>query len=153
MWKGLESSWSGQKKPEQAVAFFRQATDIAVELGNVAKEGTRRNNIANTLRRLGRHDEARQETVLLAKDSNRWYSWIYNPPEIPNGTAEGGLGSSAAVASYGTGLAGSDGKLWFDEFDAGTGGDGLDGCRDRIGPIAHLHFELGPRIGLPARHE
>ena len=48
-------------RPEEAAAFFRQATDKDVEIGDVAKEGTRRNNLAATLRELHRLDEARQE--------------------------------------------------------------------------------------------
>ena len=48
-------------RPEEAAAFFRQAVDKSVESRDVASEGTRRNNLALTLRKLGRHDEARQE--------------------------------------------------------------------------------------------
>ncbi|MCI5191640.1 MAG: tetratricopeptide repeat protein, partial [Candidatus Electrothrix sp. AU1_5] len=48
-------------RPEEALVFYRQAADIAVQSGDVQKEGIRRNNIANTLRQLKRYDEARQE--------------------------------------------------------------------------------------------
>jgi len=48
-------------RPEEAAAFYRQAVDRDVELGDRAKEGLVRNNLADTLRRLGRLDEARRE--------------------------------------------------------------------------------------------
>ena len=48
-------------RPEQAVAFYRQAADKYVELGDEANEGLVRNNLAETLRKLRRFDEARQE--------------------------------------------------------------------------------------------
>lgn len=44
---------------EEAAAFYRQAVDRSA--GNIAKEGARRNNLAVTLRKLRRLDEARQE--------------------------------------------------------------------------------------------
>jgi len=56
----LYDAWG---RPEQAVALYRQATDIHTALGNQAKEGLARNNIAETLRKLGRNDEARQEIL------------------------------------------------------------------------------------------
>lgn len=51
------------QRAEEAVTFFRQAADIAVEMGDLAREGTRRNNIANTLCKLKRYDEARVEIM------------------------------------------------------------------------------------------
>jgi tetratricopeptide (TPR) repeat protein len=48
-------------RPEEAAAFYRQAVDRYVELGDRAKEGLVRNNLADTLCRLGRLDEARRE--------------------------------------------------------------------------------------------
>ncbi|KAA3660393.1 MAG: tetratricopeptide repeat protein, partial [Calditrichaeota bacterium] len=48
-------------RQEDAVVFYRQATDIAIELGDLKSEGVRRNNIADTLRKLKRYDEARVE--------------------------------------------------------------------------------------------
>lgn len=50
-------------RPEEAVIFFRQAADIAVEMGDTAKEGIRRNNLASTLQKLKRYDEARSEIL------------------------------------------------------------------------------------------
>ncbi len=46
---------------EEAVTFYRQAADLNVELGNLRYEGVARNNIADTLRKLKRYDEARPE--------------------------------------------------------------------------------------------
>jgi tetratricopeptide (TPR) repeat protein len=50
-------------RPEEAIVFERQAVDIAIETGDLAKEGLRRNNIANTLLQLKRYDEARAEIM------------------------------------------------------------------------------------------
>jgi tetratricopeptide (TPR) repeat protein len=48
-------------RPEEAVTFYRQAADIFVEQGDLRSEGVVRNNIADTLRKLQRYDEARGE--------------------------------------------------------------------------------------------
>jgi tetratricopeptide (TPR) repeat protein len=48
-------------RPEQAVAFYRQATDISVESRDIATEGFRRNNLASALSELRRFEEARHE--------------------------------------------------------------------------------------------
>lgn len=48
-------------RPEEAAAFYRQAADKYVEIGDLAGEGRARNNLAKTLRKLRRLDEARQE--------------------------------------------------------------------------------------------
>ena len=48
-------------RPEEAVTFYRQAVDIDVALGDLKNEGIDRNNIANTLCKLQRYDEARGE--------------------------------------------------------------------------------------------
>lgn len=48
-------------RAEEAATFFRQAADKYVEIGDSANEGRARNNVANTLRKLRRLDEARQE--------------------------------------------------------------------------------------------
>ena len=48
-------------RPEEAAAFYRQAVDKYVEIRDVAREGVARNNLGNTLRKLRRLDEARQE--------------------------------------------------------------------------------------------
>jgi len=48
---------------EDAVTFYRQAADIYVALGDMAKEGVVRNNLADTFIKLKRYDDARQEIV------------------------------------------------------------------------------------------
>ena len=48
-------------RPEEAVAFYRQAAGKYAETGDAAKEGLVRNNLAGTLRKLRRLDEARHE--------------------------------------------------------------------------------------------
>ncbi len=72
----------GLNRPEEAAAFYRQAVDKSVESRDVATEGTRRNNLAATLRKLRRHDEARQEIhraiackAQFGHGSWPWTSW------------------------------------------------------------------------------
>ena len=48
-------------RPEESVTFYRQAADLYVEIGDEAKEGLVRSNLGDTLRRLGRLDEARRQ--------------------------------------------------------------------------------------------
>lgn len=50
-------------RPEEAVVFYRQTADIYVEMNDLANEGRARNNIADTLRKLKRYDEARAEIM------------------------------------------------------------------------------------------
>jgi tetratricopeptide (TPR) repeat protein len=69
-------------RPEEAAAFYRQAADTYVEVGSAAKEGFVRNNLAGTLRKLRRLDDARQE-ILRAIEcdaefghaSEPWTTW------------------------------------------------------------------------------
>ncbi len=50
-------------RPEEALIFERQSADIDVALGDLQSEGIMRNNIAETLRKLHRYDEARSEIL------------------------------------------------------------------------------------------
>lgn len=69
-------------RPEEAAAFYRKALGKAVETGDVAKEGSRRFNLAMTLLELHRLDEARQE-IRRAIECNKpfghasqpWLAW------------------------------------------------------------------------------
>jgi tetratricopeptide (TPR) repeat protein len=68
--------------PEQAVAFFKQAADKCIELGDEANEGRTRTNLANALRNLGRFEEARaeiQKAIEIAAQfghaAEPWTSW------------------------------------------------------------------------------
>ncbi|MBC8031234.1 MAG: TIR domain-containing protein [Pyrinomonadaceae bacterium] len=67
---------------EEAAAFFRQAADKDVEGANLANEGKSRSNLASTLRKLRRLDEARQEIhraieckAQVGHDAEPWKSW------------------------------------------------------------------------------
>lgn len=67
---------------EEAVAFYRQAADKRVEIGDAAGEGRTRSNLADTLRKLRRYDEARREVLraIECKASfghalHPWMSW------------------------------------------------------------------------------
>jgi tetratricopeptide (TPR) repeat protein len=69
-------------RPEQAVAFHRQAADKYVEVGDAAGEGRQRNNLGETLRKLRRFEEARQEIrrAIECKErfghaSQPWTTW------------------------------------------------------------------------------
>ena len=69
-------------RTEEAVAFLRQAADKYIEIGDVAGEGRQRGNLADSLRKLRRLDEARQEVrrAIECKEqfghtSELWKSW------------------------------------------------------------------------------
>jgi tetratricopeptide (TPR) repeat protein len=69
-------------RPEQAVAFYRQAVDKHIESGDEASEGRQRNNLGETLRRLRRYEEARQEIrraiqsdAQFGHASEPWKTW------------------------------------------------------------------------------
>jgi tetratricopeptide (TPR) repeat protein len=68
---------------EDAAAFYRQAADIYVELGDVRNEGISRSNLGETLRKLRRLNEARQETLRASAcdeqfghASEPWKTWL-----------------------------------------------------------------------------
>jgi tetratricopeptide (TPR) repeat protein len=63
---------------EEAVTFYRQAAAIFVETGDLLSEGVTRNNIANTLRTLGRYDEARAE-IRQAIECDRQFGHAAEP--------------------------------------------------------------------------
>jgi tetratricopeptide (TPR) repeat protein len=69
-------------RPEEAVAFYRQAADKSVEIGDTAGEGPARNNLAITLRKLRRLDDARLEIrraieckAQVGHAAEPWKSW------------------------------------------------------------------------------
>ena len=69
-------------RPEEAVAFYRQAANKYVEIGDVASEGRLRNNLAIMLSQLRRLDDARQEIrraiecdAQFGHASTPWTSW------------------------------------------------------------------------------
>jgi tetratricopeptide (TPR) repeat protein len=63
---------------EEAVAFYRQAADIHVALGDGRYEGVDHNNIADTLVKLRRYDEARAE-ILRAIECDRPFGHAAEP--------------------------------------------------------------------------
>ena len=65
-------------RPEEAVTFYRQAADIHVALGDLRYEGVARNNIADTLQKLQRYDEARTE-ILRAIECQRQFGHVALP--------------------------------------------------------------------------
>jgi tetratricopeptide (TPR) repeat protein len=69
-------------RTEEAVAFFRQAADKYIEIGDLSSEGKQKNNLAIELRKLRRLDEARQEIrraieckAQFGHASEPWTSW------------------------------------------------------------------------------
>jgi tetratricopeptide (TPR) repeat protein len=86
-------------RPEDAVAFCLRAADNYVQIGDTANEGHTRSNLAGTLRKLHRFDEARQEIrraieckAQFGHASESWNSW-YNLAAI-----ETDAGNAAAAA-------------------------------------------------------
>jgi tetratricopeptide (TPR) repeat protein len=69
-------------RAEQAVAFYRQAMDKYIEIGDTASEGRQRGNLGETLRKLHDFDEARHEIrrAIECKEQFRhatepWKTW------------------------------------------------------------------------------
>jgi tetratricopeptide (TPR) repeat protein len=86
-------------RPEEAASFYRRAVEKSVEIGDTAQEGRGRNNLAITLSKLQRYEEARRE-IHRAIDCNSrfghaaapWMSWhVATRIEVA-------LGNRAAVA-------------------------------------------------------
>jgi tetratricopeptide (TPR) repeat protein len=65
-------------RPEEAATFYRQAADKYVEIGDAANEGRARGNLATTLRKLRRLDEARQE-IRLKIESDAPFGHVAQP--------------------------------------------------------------------------
>jgi tetratricopeptide (TPR) repeat protein len=98
-------------RPEEAVAFIRQAADKFVEIHDVAGERRQRSNLANNLRKLGRFEEARKETYRAIECHEQvgfdhagepWKTWailaaIENDAENPAAAKEANL---KAIHSY-----------------------------------------------------
>ncbi len=96
-------------RPEDAAGFYRQAVDKTVESRDLAKEGNRRSNLANTLMQLRRLDEARQEIrraieckTQFGHASEPWSSWsILAAIETDTGnTAAAAEAKGKAIACY-----------------------------------------------------
>lgn len=74
----LGNLYSATSRLEGAVQFYRQAVMISVELDDLATEGGRRTNLANTLIKLERHEEARPE-LLRAIECGKPFSHAAQP--------------------------------------------------------------------------
>ena len=92
----LGNVYDAMGRLEDAVRCLKQAADIRVRLQDQRKEGLVRNNLADTLLKLGRHDEARAE-VLRAIECKEpyghvampWTTWgILHQLELATGNAE-----------------------------------------------------------------
>lgn len=94
---------------EEAVAFYLQAAGKYVQIGDAASEGRTRNNLSETLRKLRRFDEAREE-IRKALESKAqfghaampWTTWaILADIEADAGNlVAAGEARSKAIASY-----------------------------------------------------
>jgi tetratricopeptide (TPR) repeat protein len=99
-------------RPEDAVTLYRQAADKFVEHRDQAKEGAVRNNLADTLRKLRRLEEARQEvhraiecSVQFGHASMPWKTWtiltdIETDAENPTAAAEAKRKAIACYLAY-----------------------------------------------------
>lgn len=126
-------------RSEEAAAFYRQAADKYVEIGDVANEGRARNNLADTLRNLHRFDEARQEIrraieckALFGHAAQPWTSWailsdIETDAGNPGAAAEAKAKAIECYLAYrrdgGENHLGS-GRLAFDVTQSLLGGNG-----------------------------
>lgn len=105
----LGNLYDAWKRPEQAVGFYRQAVDIAVKMGDLRKEGIRRNNIAATLIKLQRYDDARPELERaiackqgLGHAGTVWNAWniLYDLEQASGHPAAARDARQKALAAY-----------------------------------------------------
>lgn len=96
-------------RPEEAVAFLRQAVDKYVEIRDQASEGRSRGNLAILFRKLRRLDEARQEIrqtiecfAQFGHATEPWRSWdVLSGIELDSGnTAAAWEAKRKAIACY-----------------------------------------------------
>jgi tetratricopeptide (TPR) repeat protein len=70
--------YASLNRPEEALTFFRQGAAIYVTLEDLRYEGAARTNIADTLSKLQRYDEARTE-IMRAIDCNSQFGHAAEP--------------------------------------------------------------------------
>lgn len=96
-------------RPEEAATFYRQAADKYAAIGDAAHEGAARNNLAATLRKLRRLNDARQEIrraiackAAFGHASEPWASWaILADIETDSGNASAAADAKCqAIACY-----------------------------------------------------
>src|SRR5207249_4368491 len=93
---------------EEAVAFYCQAADLYVTLGDLRHEGSVRYNLADTLMTLQRYDDARQELQRAIEcdkpfghAAEAWKTWalLYNL-EQATGNAPAATGAWQQAVQY-----------------------------------------------------
>ena len=96
-------------KLEQAVVFSRQAADSYTQLGDKRYEGFVRNNLANSLIKLQRYDEARSELQraiecdkAFGHSAQPWTTWIilHNLEQACHNPAAAHAAKQQAIQSY-----------------------------------------------------
>jgi tetratricopeptide (TPR) repeat protein len=74
----LGTLYNAISRTEEAVGFYQQAATIYQELSDLASEGRSRYNLANTLLKLGRYNDARRE-ILRAIECDRSFGHAAEP--------------------------------------------------------------------------
>ena len=105
----LGNVYADRGKLEQAVQFYRQAEDIVAQLGNKLHEGLVRSNLANSLIRLQRYTEARNELQraleckrAFGHKAQPWKTWaiLRRLEQAGNNTAAAYEAKQRAIQSY-----------------------------------------------------
>ncbi|MDD2659802.1 MAG: tetratricopeptide repeat protein [Methylococcales bacterium] len=105
----LGNVYADRGKLEQAVQLYRQAEDIVTQLGNKLHEGFVRSNLANTLIRLQRYAEARNELQqaleckrAFGHQAQPWKTWaiLRRLEQAGNNTAAAHEAKQRAIQSY-----------------------------------------------------
>ncbi|MGZ8095479.1 MAG: tetratricopeptide repeat protein [Methylosarcina sp.] len=96
-------------KSEQAVIFYRQAADIYALLGNNLQEGRARSNLAMSLIRLERYEEARAECLLAIErkkafghSAEPWTTWciLHDLEQASGNLTDAKAAKHRAIQSY-----------------------------------------------------
>lgn len=102
----LYDAWN---RPEQAVSFYRQAAGVYVALGDLRYEGSARSNLADTLIKLQRYDEARPELLraieckqAFGHAAEPWTTWaiLHNLEQASGNPPAAREARQQAVAAY-----------------------------------------------------
>ena len=106
---GLGTLYGEWNRPEQAVSFYRQAVDIYVASGDLRYEGSVRNNLAHTLIKLQRYNEARPELLraieckqAFGHAAEPWTTWmiLHNLEQACGDSEAAGEARGKALAAY-----------------------------------------------------
>ncbi len=105
----LGNLYDQMSRLEDAILFYRQAVGIYANLSNSAYEGLAHNNLADTLVKLQRFDEARQEVLLaiecrksLSHAAQLWKPWglLYELEQKVNNLQAAAAAREQAIKSY-----------------------------------------------------